>query len=219
MVASRLLDAGRRVAVVARELIGGECGYWAWVPSKTLLRPPETRAEAAKGRALACRPWTGAGRRRALAAAERGADLDPEEFARAKELPGKERELVARLLSWVAPELEESIVALSAACSFDEAVFERLCERLKLRAAVADFPKVVATPTCGPAGATCSARSSSSPGTPQRPPRCSPGRRRPGRNPRRRPQPGAGAPAEVDGQPAKMAPASRAMSSTWARCL
>lgn len=48
VVASRLLDAGRRVAVVERELIGGECGYWACVPSKTLLRPPETRAEAAK---------------------------------------------------------------------------------------------------------------------------------------------------------------------------
>jgi dihydrolipoamide dehydrogenase len=48
VVASRLLDAGRRVAVVERELIGGECSYWACVPSKTLLRPPETRAEAAK---------------------------------------------------------------------------------------------------------------------------------------------------------------------------
>jgi pyruvate/2-oxoglutarate dehydrogenase complex dihydrolipoamide dehydrogenase (E3) component len=48
VVASRLLDAGRRVAVVERELIGGECGYWACVPSKTLLRPPETRSEAAK---------------------------------------------------------------------------------------------------------------------------------------------------------------------------
>ena len=27
--AGRLLDAGRRVAVIERELIGGECAYWA----------------------------------------------------------------------------------------------------------------------------------------------------------------------------------------------
>jgi dihydrolipoamide dehydrogenase len=52
VVASRLLDAGRRIAVVERELIGGECGYWACVPSKTLLRPPETRAEAAGARGV-----------------------------------------------------------------------------------------------------------------------------------------------------------------------
>lgn len=41
VLASRLLDAGKRVAVVERELIGGECAYWACVPSKTLLRPTE----------------------------------------------------------------------------------------------------------------------------------------------------------------------------------
>lgn len=44
--ASRLLSGGRRVALVERELIGGECAYWACIPSKTLLRPPEARAEA-----------------------------------------------------------------------------------------------------------------------------------------------------------------------------
>ena len=46
VAASRLLQAGKRVAVVERELIGGECGYWACIPSKTLLRPPEARGEA-----------------------------------------------------------------------------------------------------------------------------------------------------------------------------
>ena len=48
VVADRLLAAGRRVVVVERELIGGECGYWACIPSKTLLRPPEARGEAAR---------------------------------------------------------------------------------------------------------------------------------------------------------------------------
>jgi pyruvate/2-oxoglutarate dehydrogenase complex dihydrolipoamide dehydrogenase (E3) component len=43
---SRLADQGLRVALVERELIGGECAYWACIPSKTLLRPPEARAEA-----------------------------------------------------------------------------------------------------------------------------------------------------------------------------
>jgi dihydrolipoamide dehydrogenase len=46
VAASRLVEHGRRVAVVERELIGGECGYWACIPSKTLLRPVEARAEA-----------------------------------------------------------------------------------------------------------------------------------------------------------------------------
>lgn len=41
VVADRLLDAGRRVAVAERELIGGECAYWACVPSKTVLRSAE----------------------------------------------------------------------------------------------------------------------------------------------------------------------------------
>jgi pyruvate/2-oxoglutarate dehydrogenase complex dihydrolipoamide dehydrogenase (E3) component len=51
--AGRLLAAGKRVAVIEKELIGGECGYWACIPSKTLLRPPEARAEAARAAGLA----------------------------------------------------------------------------------------------------------------------------------------------------------------------
>ncbi|MDX6692378.1 MAG: hypothetical protein QOG15_3835 [Solirubrobacteraceae bacterium] len=42
----RLLKRGLRVALVERELIGGECAYWGCMPSKTLIRAPETRAEA-----------------------------------------------------------------------------------------------------------------------------------------------------------------------------
>lgn len=43
-----LLDAGKRVALVESELIGGECSNWACIPTKTLLRPPEARAESAR---------------------------------------------------------------------------------------------------------------------------------------------------------------------------
>src|SRR3954452_17963546 len=39
--AGALAEHGLRVAVVERELVGGECSYWACIPSKTLLRPGE----------------------------------------------------------------------------------------------------------------------------------------------------------------------------------
>ena len=45
VAASRLLTAGKRVAVIERELIGGECAYWACIPSKSVLRPPEAAGE------------------------------------------------------------------------------------------------------------------------------------------------------------------------------
>jgi pyruvate/2-oxoglutarate dehydrogenase complex dihydrolipoamide dehydrogenase (E3) component len=41
-----LLRGGASVAMVERELIGGECTNWACIPTKTLLRPPEVRRES-----------------------------------------------------------------------------------------------------------------------------------------------------------------------------
>ncbi len=50
---SRLAAQGLRVALVERELIGGECGYWACIPSKTLVRAPEVRSEAQRAAGVA----------------------------------------------------------------------------------------------------------------------------------------------------------------------
>jgi len=76
-----------RVAVVERELVGGECSYWACIPSKSLLRPGEAvhqardagaRAEVDVGAALAWRDfmvshYSDAGQERWLA--DHGIDL------------------------------------------------------------------------------------------------------------------------------------------------
>ena len=41
VAAGELADGGMKVAITERELVGGECSYWACIPSKTLLRPGE----------------------------------------------------------------------------------------------------------------------------------------------------------------------------------
>jgi pyruvate/2-oxoglutarate dehydrogenase complex dihydrolipoamide dehydrogenase (E3) component len=42
----RLADGGLKVALVERELVGGECSYWGCIPSKTLIRPGDALAAA-----------------------------------------------------------------------------------------------------------------------------------------------------------------------------
>jgi pyruvate/2-oxoglutarate dehydrogenase complex dihydrolipoamide dehydrogenase (E3) component len=85
--AAALVDRGLRVAVVERELIGGECSYWACIPSKSLLRPGEAvqgardagaSAQVDVAAALAWRDfmvsnWSDAGQQRWLA--DRGIDV------------------------------------------------------------------------------------------------------------------------------------------------
>jgi pyruvate/2-oxoglutarate dehydrogenase complex dihydrolipoamide dehydrogenase (E3) component len=44
--AGRLADGGLDVAIVEQHLVGGECSYYACMPSKALLRPGELLAEA-----------------------------------------------------------------------------------------------------------------------------------------------------------------------------
>jgi dihydrolipoamide dehydrogenase len=85
--AGALAEGGLRVAIVERELVGGECSYWACIPSKTLLRPGEAvhgaceaaaKAEVDVGAALAWRDfmvsdYSDAGQERWLA--DHGIDL------------------------------------------------------------------------------------------------------------------------------------------------
>lgn len=51
--AGALAEGGLRVAVVERELVGGECSYYACIPSKTLLRPGEAVQQAREAAASA----------------------------------------------------------------------------------------------------------------------------------------------------------------------
>src|ERR1700684_919859 len=85
--AAALAERGLHVAVVERELVGGECSYWACIPSKSLLRPGEAVAGARNAAAtaqvdvaaaLAWRDymvsnWSDAGQERWLA--DKGIDL------------------------------------------------------------------------------------------------------------------------------------------------
>src|ERR671921_2051000 len=45
VAAGKLADGGLEVAIVEDRLVGGECSFWACMPSKALLRPYEALAE------------------------------------------------------------------------------------------------------------------------------------------------------------------------------
>ncbi|HET6869110.1 MAG TPA: NAD(P)/FAD-dependent oxidoreductase [Solirubrobacteraceae bacterium] len=51
--AAAIAARGLRVAVVEHELVGGECSYWACIPSKSLLRPGEAVHQAREAAARA----------------------------------------------------------------------------------------------------------------------------------------------------------------------
>src|SRR5947209_15388776 len=67
-VATRLADAGLRVAGIERELVGGECPYWGCVPSKMMVRAADSLAEARRvprlaGRTTVAPDWSLVARR------------------------------------------------------------------------------------------------------------------------------------------------------------
>ena len=60
VVAGRCAEGGLSVALVERELVGGECSYWGCIPSKTLIRPGDVaRRRAPRTRRRGGRHRTG----------------------------------------------------------------------------------------------------------------------------------------------------------------
>jgi dihydrolipoamide dehydrogenase len=56
VIAGRLGEAGIEVAIVEERLVGGECSFYACMPSKALLRPGELAAETARVPGVATGP-------------------------------------------------------------------------------------------------------------------------------------------------------------------
>ena len=62
-----MADGGLSVAIVERELVGGECSYWGCIPSKTLMRPGDVLAAARRAPGAAQAVTGQAGRAAAFA--------------------------------------------------------------------------------------------------------------------------------------------------------
>ena len=56
VAAGRLADGGLSVAVVEQALVGGDCSFYACMPSKALLRPAELASEVRRVPGLAVGP-------------------------------------------------------------------------------------------------------------------------------------------------------------------
>ena len=93
--AAALTARGLRVAVVERELVGGECSYWACIPSKSLLRPGEAVQGAREAAASA---------QVDVAAALAWRDFMVSDYSDA----GQERWLAGRGIDWLAPAWSKS---------------------------------------------------------------------------------------------------------------
>ncbi len=79
-----------------------------------------------------------------LAAAERGSSIDPAFFRSSDEAADRERALASRLLSWVKPEMEYTIVAMSACRSFDLQTFLHLARQLGFAQHRLEFDRLIA---------------------------------------------------------------------------
>jgi ADP-ribosylglycohydrolase len=78
-----------------------------------------------------------------LGAQRQGEPVAAASFPATPGLADRERELIARLLAWVDPVLEEAIVALSASRSFDQRTFNHLVRELRLEVRPGDFRRLV----------------------------------------------------------------------------